>query len=404
MAKTIYLLEKNPRLQLFLEERLVKQGGIAVVAFKGVANLGAYLKQPPDLLLLSLGEDKKGVDDLLRTHGPQLAAKGVPVFLIGESFTSTEIEMYQSYGCKRIFDRPLRIDELLLAVGTALNIRLDIDDTPSVLDAHVNDDVLYVEIGLGFNSEKLGLLKYRIRELLELYKIKTPKVILMLNDYSPGKSAFDEKKLFGFLDFLLDLLGGRAGWIKILCRNSALKEVLSGQVRFAEIGVVPSLEEALDGLMVSTNKDLFNENLLRSLSQESSDLSLRLMQDSTSGKQLKVAVVDDDFVVQEIVKNTLDGLPIQVTCYDDGKSFLNTLSPDIQLIFLDLMMPGLTGFDVLERLKQANVLTPVIIMSALGRRETVIRAMSFGIKSYLIKPLKPADILRKVKEVLELPL
>lgn len=404
MAKTIYLLEKNPRLQFFLEERLVMQGGIAVVAFKGVANLSAYLRQPPDLLVLSLNEEKKAIDDLLSKQGLQLASRGVTIFLLGEKFTSDEIEAYQSYGVKRIFDRPLKIDEFLLAVGSALNIKLEIDDTPCVVDAHINDDVLYVEVGLGFNLEKFGLLKYRIKELLELYKIKTPKVIVMLNDYSPGKSAFSNKKLFGLMDYLLDLLGGRAGWIKVISRNPAVKEVLSGQVRLAEIGVVSSLEEALDGLMVSTDKDLFNENLLRALSQEGSDLSLRLLQDSHDGKILNIAVVDDDFVVQEILKNTLEGLPVQVRCYDDGKSFLADLSADTQLIFLDLMMPGLTGFDVLARLRESRVATPVIIMSALGRRETVLRAMGFGVKSYLIKPLKPADILRKVKEVLELPL
>jgi DNA-binding response OmpR family regulator len=53
-------------------------------------------------------------------------------------------------------------------------------------------------------------------------------------------------------------------------------------------------------------------------------------------------------------------------------------------------------------MKELDNKTPVIILSALNRRETVLKAMEFGVKSYLIKPLKPNDILRKCKEVLEL--
>jgi DNA-binding response OmpR family regulator len=58
------------------------------------------------------------------------------------------------------------------------------------------------------------------------------------------------------------------------------------------------------------------------------------------------------------------------------------------------------GFAVLRELKDRNVSMPVIILSAVNQRETVIRAFQMGIKSYLAKPLKPGDLLKKSMEIL----
>jgi DNA-binding response OmpR family regulator len=73
----------------------------------------------------------------------------------------------------------------------------------------------------------------------------------------------------------------------------------------------------------------------------------------------------------------------------------------LDLIFLDLMMPQKNGFEVLEALRERDDNIPVIILSALSRKETVLKAMSYGIKSYLIKPLKPEEVFSKAVEVFE---
>jgi len=401
MAKNIFLLESNQRLKKFLEERL-EMNGVAVETFTRLSDLMNYLKQGTDLLILSAVESSHEIEKFLENYSNHLSRKTTPVFLIGDKFSKDEIEKFQLLGVKKIFDLPLRIDEVLFAVSAELGLKLEIDTTPSVVEAHINDDVLYVEIALGFNLEKFRLLKYRILELLELYQIKIPKIILLISDYIPNNPDFDHKKILYLLNFLVETVGGRTGWIKILSRYESIKNLLATQTSLMEINVVNSLEAALDSLMVSTDKDLFNDNLLKAMSQEPANLSLRLKYDSASSKKYRIAVVDDDFIVQEIVKTTMTDMPFHVIGFDDGKTFLNSLSSGYDLIFLDLMMPGLTGFDVLRKMKELDNKTPVIILSALNRRETVLKAMEFGVKSYLIKPLKPNDILRKCKEVLEL--
>jgi DNA-binding response OmpR family regulator len=65
-------------------------------------------------------------------------------------------------------------------------------------------------------------------------------------------------------------------------------------------------------------------------------------------------------------------------------------------------MPEMDGFTVLQRMREKKITRPVIILSAFTQRETVIKALKFGVKSYLSKPLKPADIMTKTEEVLGL--
>jgi len=64
------------------------------------------------------------------------------------------------------------------------------------------------------------------------------------------------------------------------------------------------------------------------------------------------------------------------------------------------MMPNMNGFEVLMKLHEKHIATPVIVLSAVSQREAVLKVLSAGVKSYMIKPLKPDSILKKTIEVL----
>ena len=87
--------------------------------------------------------------------------------------------------------------------------------------------------------------------------------------------------------------------------------------------------------------------------------------------------------------------------YENGKQFVEDLpNQSFSLIFLDLMMPEMNGFQVLQYVNDKGYDLPIIVFSALSRKETVVKAVSYGINSYLIKPLKPEDLMKKAVEVL----
>jgi DNA-binding response OmpR family regulator len=122
------------------------------------------------------------------------------------------------------------------------------------------------------------------------------------------------------------------------------------------------------------------------------------------GSSIKLAVVDDDFVIQELIKTAFSDTEFQVFAYENGAEFLGEYQDKkFDLVFLDLMMPEMNGFQVLEQVNaRGGEKPPIIVLSALSKRETVIDALKYGVKSYVIKPLKPEWLRKKATEVLKL--
>ena len=117
--------------------------------------------------------------------------------------------------------------------------------------------------------------------------------------------------------------------------------------------------------------------------------------------EARIAVVDDDIVIQQLVKTVLSETGWDLEAFNNGKEFVASLvSNEYDLVFLDLMMPEMNGFQVLQFMKQQKMEIPTIVLSALTRKETVGKAMGFGVKSYVIKPVKPEDLQQKAFEIL----
>ncbi len=121
---------------------------------------------------------------------------------------------------------------------------------------------------------------------------------------------------------------------------------------------------------------------------------------SMSERKEKMAELSDAFIALPGGYGTLDEL-FEVLVYSDGKEFIDAIETEkFDLVFLDLLMPVKDGFEVLKELKHRDIRMPVIVLSAVTQRDTVIRAFQMGIKSYLTKPLKPEDFLVKSMEIL----
>ena len=112
----------------------------------------------------------------------------------------------------------------------------------------------------------------------------------------------------------------------------------------------------------------------------------------------KILIVDDEKLIVKMSSIILEQAGYHTIGVNDGESALEiviSLAPD--LILLDLMMPGLDGFQVLERLKSDDNVKdiPVIIVSALEEKENIDRARSLGATDYIVKgsgPRKLVDI------------
>lgn len=117
---------------------------------------------------------------------------------------------------------------------------------------------------------------------------------------------------------------------------------------------------------------------------------------------VNVLVVDDEEDVVEVVSHFLEEEGYNVEKAYDGEEALEKAAPDIDLIVLDIMLPGVDGYEVCERLRSRveTETIPIIFLSAKTEEEDQIRGLMMGGDDYLTKPVSPQVIVAHVKAVL----
>lgn len=119
----------------------------------------------------------------------------------------------------------------------------------------------------------------------------------------------------------------------------------------------------------------------------------------------KVLIVEDDPFLREMIVRKLAGDEYKIDAAADGEQALKKVednTPD--LILLDLMLPGIDGYEFLSRLQGSKKTKsiPVVVLSNLGQKEEIDRAKKLGAIDFLVKAhFTPDDIIKKVKETLK---
>jgi len=115
----------------------------------------------------------------------------------------------------------------------------------------------------------------------------------------------------------------------------------------------------------------------------------------------KVLVVDDDSRIRDLLRRYLTQEGFEVLLAEDGKALTRVLLREpVDLIVLDLMMPGEDGLSVCRRLRGANTTTPIIMLTAKGEDVDRIVGLEVGADDYLAKPFNPRELLARINAVL----
>lgn len=122
-----------------------------------------------------------------------------------------------------------------------------------------------------------------------------------------------------------------------------------------------------------------------------------------SAQPTKILLIDDDpFIVDMYVLKLKDsGFKIEVARDgNEGLKKVKEFDPDI--ILLDIVMPGMDGFQVLEEIRKEGRPRKVILLTNLGQKEDVERGVRLGADDYVIKAhFTPSEVLEKIKSVLQ---
>lgn len=423
--KNVLLVDPSPMFREFLRDKLSDEKvNVVVVQEKrdAIIKISSIL---PDLVIYELSEfdELEYVVEIFQELKKDPNASRVPLIATGPIYDKNTIALFAKLGVQKYFVKPIKFDLFFEAIGKILRTPFSIDQTPCVLDIHRNGNIIFIEVAQGLNREKISLLKYKLSEIIDNNDIDSPKIVLMMTNLE--LSFIDGLNLELLLDNILANQKIHTKNVKVLSFSSFTSELIDGHPQYDGIEVATDISKVLNSLVDSTTtsrvSDLITDKILTNSEndaggsiemrfqadvQSETEIEMPLPEtaDSTAEKQdegLSVAVVDDDAVILKLCASGFIQAGFKCDTYSSGIDFLaNVGRKSYSAIILDILMPGLSGFDTLKRLQGLTNKPPIIIYSQAVRKDIVMQALSLGAKSFIVKPQKPEAIVKKVMEVL----
>ena len=416
--KSVLLIDVSTLLDGFFHDKLSTEQ----ISLESISTGTAYAKMLtllPDLMVIEtekdLSDDARG---LLEKKMTDPNAKTIPVVIIGPPADRSKIMTLLEFNVVKYFPKPIDFEIFFPFLGKTLGVSFAPPDmTPCILDLHLNENLIFVEISLGLNRDKILLLKYRIAEMIQKYKITIPKVILMMTNLQ--LSFVDGSNL----ELLLDNISAKGRIanknIRILTFDTFVADLVKGHPEYAGIKVAQDLTSIAD-FIVNVDKETKNtgekvdmkeiicNKILETNKPDTVDESNMEFDDSrknvksASGSMMRVAIVDDDVVVRKLLENTFTSASGEADLFENAASFFAAIGKgkEYDAVVLDLYLPDMDGLGILKNLQHKGFQTPIVIYSKAVAKDVVVQALALGAKSYLVKPQKPAAVLNKIIEVL----
>ena len=119
---------------------------------------------------------------------------------------------------------------------------------------------------------------------------------------------------------------------------------------------------------------------------------------------MRILYVEDEKYLAEAVIHLLKKEKIAVDWVADGEEGLDlALKPNYDAIVLDIMLPKLSGLEILKIIRERGIKTPVIVLSALNEVEDKINGLEMGAEDYLDKPFKTAELIARLSALVRRP-
>ncbi|HNZ26387.1 MAG TPA: response regulator [Spirochaetota bacterium] len=400
----ILIIDRSNFVKDFLKEKFLQSGFDVLTSndcFDGLIKMKNHF---PDVVILDYVTLKYADINFLKEKQDYKAIRDIPIILLANKINTNTVYQLAKYNITKIFSKPIKFGDIMRSISELLNKTVIIDETPCQLDVTINYDTLFIDIARGLNGDRIDSLKYKIRELMNIHRIDQLKTLLIMVDMNLSYNN-DYRKFHNLIHIILDTAKTEPKFLKILTKSKEVKDFLKLNSAFKDIEVTDNIESTLEKLNINN----INDYIVPASKTGKEDVFLWTNEISEKGaygideieKIVKIAVVDDDEYILDFIKEVLALTGYKIYTYSKAGDFLENVKKEkFDLIFLDLMMPKISGFDALQTLNKSGNKIPVIIFSALSQRETVQRALSLGVKSYLVKPVDSSVILKKVAEVL----
>lgn len=428
--KQVLLIDAPPLFRDFLKEKLTDEKiGIETATIKRDA-FTKLLSALPNLIIIDVETDVFALSEFLLKKISDPNTHGIPIIITGPKIERGKIAMLAQYGVVKYFAKPIKFDLFFESVGRVLRTAFSIDTTPCVMELHINDDIIFIEIAQGLNREKIAILKYKLPEIIAENHIDVPKIVLMMTDLE--LSFVDGANLEYLLDSLVSSKRIRNKHIKILSLSQFTRDLVDGHPDYDGIEIAENITDVLNSLVDSNSEvnlaDVIAQKILRSDGRSgtgsveirfSSDtgiadkkVEIDLASDYSEEEQadieestvpLRIAVIDDDAVTLNVLSTAFKTVNAEVITFSSGSEFMKSLATQVfDLLILDIFMPGLSGFNILQNLQAKGFSTPILVYSQAVQRDSVVTALKLGARSYMVKPQKPMEIVQKAMEIIRM--
>jgi len=115
----------------------------------------------------------------------------------------------------------------------------------------------------------------------------------------------------------------------------------------------------------------------------------------------KILIVDDEQDIREILEFNLANEGFDITCANSAEDALQKITSDFALVLLDVMMGGMSGFKMAEKLRKDNNDVPIIFLTAKDTENDMLTGFSVGGDDYISKPFSIKEVIARVKVVLK---
>jgi two-component system phosphate regulon response regulator OmpR len=116
---------------------------------------------------------------------------------------------------------------------------------------------------------------------------------------------------------------------------------------------------------------------------------------------MKLHLIDDDEDLHELLQTYFEDMQIGLTASETPQKGIDYVKNNpVDLVILDLMLPGMDGFEVCKKLREENPLLPIIMLTAKGDDFNKIVGLELGADDYMSKPFNPRELLARIKTIL----
>ncbi len=115
---------------------------------------------------------------------------------------------------------------------------------------------------------------------------------------------------------------------------------------------------------------------------------------------MRILLIEDNEVLSDTIKQYLESKYDVEQEYSGEDGYLLAKRGIYDLIILDLMLPEMSGYDVLKKLREENIDTPVIILTAKGELEDKLKGFKYGADDYIVKPFESKELMARIEAVI----